>query len=221
MKLKAFLSLSIAALMIFSCIKHEIIPAPTPKVELESKFTGTIGGNPVEFNEGVNGYTCSVPNETNLLSPPAQSSEIFCSEIGSLTEIPSVKIRLGKISWTGASQTDLPLATFNSFFTQTSNILPQYKDDCANGINIVYTDGSGTIYTSREANNSYTTGNILKQDAKFTNISQESDDTGDYSKYVCTFNCYVYYSSGPSPAPGLDSLRIQNAQFTGWFRKLI
>lgn len=214
MKFKAILSLSVAALMIFSCIKHEIIPAPTPKVELKSKFTGTINGTLVEFNEGIDGYTCSVPNETNLLSPPAQSSEIFCSEIGSATATSSIKIRLGKISWTGAAQTDLPLSSFNSFFTQTSNILPPYKDDCSNGINVVYKDANGTVYTSNE-------NSVNFQDAKFTNITQESDDTGDYSKYLCTFNCYVYYSSGPSPAPGLDSVRIQNGQFKGWFRKLI
>lgn len=214
MKLKAILSLSIAALMIFSCIDHEVIPAPTPTVELISKFTGTINGTLTEFNEGVDGYTCSVPNETNLLSPPAQSSEIFCSEISSTTANPSIKIRLGKINWTGAAQTDLPLSSFNSFFTQTSNILPQYKDDCTNGINIVYRDQNGTIYTSDE-------NSVNFQDATFSNITQESDASGDYSKFVCTFNCYVYYSSGPSPAPGLDSVRIQNGQFKGWFRKLI
>ncbi len=213
MKFKTILSVFVAVLMLFSCIKHEIIPAPTPKVDLQCKFSGTVNGTSTEFIQNVSGYDCSSQNEINLLNPPAQSSEIYCAEMSSTTaSTPSVKIRLGKISWTGAAQTDLPLTSFDGFFTSASNILPTYKDDCTNGFNVVYKDASGTIYASHEASTNF-------QDAKFTNIVQESDATGDYSKFVCTFNCYVYYQSGTNPAPGLDSIRIQNGQFKGWFKK--
>ena len=39
-----------------SCTKHEIIPAPTPKVDLLAHFEGIIGGQFIEYTENVDGY---------------------------------------------------------------------------------------------------------------------------------------------------------------------
>lgn len=212
MKFKIFLYLTIAALPIISCIKHEVIPAPVPKVELKSKFTGLINDVQTEYNEGVSGYTCVPTQDKNLLTSPTLSSAIYYSEISSATAKPAIRIGLGKINWDTGVSADPSLESFTNFFTTPASILPNYKDDCSSGFNVKYTDANGTIYVSHENSVNY-------QDVKFTNILQESDPNGDYNKFVCTFNCYVYYSSGPNPAIGLDSLKIQNAQLKGWFKK--
>jgi hypothetical protein len=212
MKFKSLLIIVFTTLFILSCIKHEIIPAPTPTVELKSKFTGTINGVPKELVEGVSGYTCIPTQEKNLVNSPELSSVIFYSQITSSTATPAIKIGIGKLYWDTGVSSDPTVGDFNSFFTATSNILPPYKNDCSSGFNVEYIDENGTKYSSNE-------NSVNFKDAKFTNITQESDASGDYSKFLCTFNCYVYYSSGPSPAPGLDSVRIQNGQLKGWFKK--
>ena len=207
MKLKPILSIAIATLMIISCVKHEVIPAPTPTVTLKSKFTGTIGGVAFSFNEGVNGYTCTSPN----FKTTAPSTEIFYSNIASTTNpltTPSIKIGLGTLS----TSTDPSIAEFNSFFTSTANLNPNYSADCVNGFEVQYTTAAGAIYKS---NPNQTTGLTVT----FGTITQESDASGDYSKFVCQFNCKVGWSSGTAPNIGEDSIQITNGYFKGWFKK--
>ncbi len=212
MKIKFITFTIITLFTVISCIKHEVIPAPTPKVTLTSKFSGIVNGIPVEINEGVSGYTCVPTQDKNLLTSPILSSAIFYAEMFSTSEKKAFRIGLGKAFWDASVSSEPSLDVFNEFFITPSNVLPTYKDDCAQGFNVRYTDASGTIYTSRDSSTQF-------QNVKFTNISQESDPTGDYSKFICTFNCYVYYSSGPNPPVGLDSIKIQNGQLKGWFKK--
>ena len=212
MKFKFIIFIVITLFTVFSCIKHEIIPAPTPTVTLTSKFSGIVNGVPVELNEGVSGYSCVPTQDKNLLTSPNLSSAIFYAEMFSSSEKKAFRIGLGKAFWDASSSNEPSLDIFKEFFTKPSNVLPTYKDDCSLGFNVRYTDVNGTIYTSRDTSTQF-------QNVKFSNISQESDATGDYSKFVCTFNCYVYYSSGPNPPVGLDSVKIQNGQLKGWFKK--
>ena len=212
MKIKFLIFITITLFSIYSCIKHEVIPAPTPTVTLTSKFSGIVNGTPVEINDGVSGYTCTPTQDKNLLTSPNLSSAIFYAEMLSPTEKKAFRIGLGKAFWDASTSSEPSLDVFKAFFTTPSNVLPTYKDDCSQGFNVRYTDINGTIYTSRDSSKQF-------QNVKFTNISQESDGTGDYSKFTCTFNCYVYYASGPNPAIGLDSVKIQNGQFKGWFKK--
>ena len=212
MKFKFIIFIVITLFTVFSCIKHEIIPAPIPTVTLTSKFSGIVNGVPVELNEGVAGYSCIPTQDKNLLTSPNLSSAIFYAEMFSATDKKAFRIGLGKAFWDASSSSEPSLNIFNEFFTKPSNVLPIYKDDCSLGFNVRYTDPNGTIYTSRDTSTQF-------QNVKFTNISQESDATGDYSKFICTFNCYVYYLSGPNPPVGLDSVKIQNGQLKGWFKK--
>ena len=78
------------------------------------------------------------------------------------------------------------------------------------GIEVSYRDAAGRTWVSHD-------NSVNAQNASFTGISQESDETGDYSKFTCNFNCYVYYQD-----PGTmlwDSIQIQNAAFKGWFKR--
>jgi len=204
--------LTILLISILSCVKHEVIPAPIPTVILSAKFTATINGISTVFEDGVLGYSCNPTQEKNLVTSPLLSTAIVYSKIGSTQATESIQIALGKINWDAAKSTELTLPSFNSFFKDPLNVLPKYKDDHSSGFSAKYIDKSGTIYTSRDTSSRY-------KSVKFSNITQESDATGDYSKFVCTFNCYVYYLSGPNPANNLDSIQIQNAQFKGWFKK--
>jgi hypothetical protein len=212
MKFKKLLIFTLSLSVFISCVKHEVIPPPEIKVTLVSKFTGTINGASIEYNEGVDNYTCIPTQDKNILASPSLSSAIYYSEILSSTYKNAIRIGLGKINWDAGSSSDPSVDVFNSFFTTSSNVLPHYKDNCMPGFNVRYTDEVGTIYTSRDTSSQF-------QNVKFSNMAQESDPNGDYSKFLCTFNCYVYYASGPAPAVGLDSIQIQNAQFKGWFKK--
>ncbi len=216
MKTNTIILIAVAISSFFSCIKHEVIPAPTPSVKLKSQFKGYIDGSTTltEFNEGVNGYTC-VTNNSVLL----QTTAIYYSSISSTTLptiSPSIRIGLGTLSWSGAATPSL--AEFNSFFT--TNIIPPYTNGAVNGFEIQYTTAEGAVYTSKASGSSSTSTTTTQfQDKTFSNITQESDATGDYSKFVCSFNCYVYWSSG-TPAPAdKDSIKIQSGLFKGWFKK--
>ena len=46
----------IGTLFITSCIKHEVIPAPEPQVDLDAHFEGLVGGSFIEYTENVDGY---------------------------------------------------------------------------------------------------------------------------------------------------------------------
>lgn len=206
MKLKPILSILVATLMILSCVKHEIIPAPIPTVVLKSKFTGTVDGIAENFSEGVNGYTCTPANITN--NSGSSISETFYSNIASTTTAtttPSVKIGLGVLT-TAATPTT---AEFNAFCN--SNTSPVYKLNSNGGFEVQYTTASQAVYKSDDTKPSQT--------VSFSSIVQETDASGDYSKFVCNFSCYVYWVSGtPAPA-GKDSIQIQNGVFKGWFKK--
>ena len=104
------------------------------------------------------------------------------------------------------------LSSFNTFFTGVANAFPSYNDNCSSGFKVIYTDELGSVYTSRADSSTY-------KDVKFSNIRQDSDATGDYSKFTSTFNCYVYYESGTLPLQGKDSLKIQMGRLKGYFKR--
>ena len=126
----------------------------------------------------------------------------------------SIQVKLGSINFDGSANSDPSLSVFNSFFTSTTN--PAYSAGAANGFEVVYRDGSGNIWTSDETQS--------PQDVVFTGIVQESDGSGDYSKFTCTFNCNVYREipdvSTPDPNDSITlTLPIQNAVLKGWFKR--
>lgn len=197
-----------SALVLGSCIKHEVIPAPVPMVELNCHFQGTINGTSVEFTENVNGYYCQGTKAKIILPPPDLSSAKYYSEILSSESNVSIKVGLGSVMWDASTTSDPTLGQFNSFFN--ANTLPNYSDIAENGFEVTYRDGSGTTWVSKEASVNF-------QSVTFSNIKQEQDTTGDYSQFNCAFECYVYHTDQITLE--LDSLRIQSALFKGWFKR--
>ena len=193
---------------ISSCIEPEIIPAPTPKAELNCHFSGTINGTAIDLTENVNGYGMTTTKAKILLPSPALSSAVYYSEMSSLESAVYVKLGLGSITWDAAGSTDPSISVFNAFFS--SNISPVFSNNAQNGLEVTFRDVSGNIWVSK-------TPNVNAQNALFSSITQESDASGDYSKFTCNFNCYVYRVNPQTST--LDSLRIQNGKLTGWFQR--
>jgi len=206
-----FLCITLFAFLL-GCVKHEIIPAPEHEVELAYSFKGVIDNDTIEMTSEFSNYRCNPTQEKNLVTPPLLSSAIYYSEISSDLVFRKIKIGLGQIQWNKSAGDDPGLEAYNAFFSSTSNMFPLYKDNLSSGFKVTYTDENNIVYESSENSSEY-------KDVKFTNISQDSDASGDYSKFSCTLNCYVYYVSGNTPENGRDSLKIQMGKIKGYFKK--
>jgi hypothetical protein len=191
-----------------SCIKHEVIPAPIPKVDLTCHFQGTINGTDVELTENVLGYYLNNSKAKILLPAPNLSSAVYYAEMLSTQTPVSVKVGIGSVMWDASTATEPTLALFNTF--HTTNTTPVYSNAAAAGFEVTFKDGTGTAWTTSQSSTNF-------QDVTFSAITQESDSQGDYSKFTCNFNCYVYHTDPITLQ--LDSIRIQNAQFKGWFKR--
>ncbi|WP_341903033.1 hypothetical protein [Fluviicola taffensis] len=202
------------SLFLAGCPKHEIIPAPTPKVELESSFIGIVNGSQLELTQNVDGYYLEATKTKYILPSPTPSKAAYYANMKSSNGLVSIRVGLGSISFDGSADSDPSLAVFNSFFS--SMTAPVYSAAAANGFEVVYRDGSGNVWTSDDTQ--------PVQDVIFTGIVQESDGSGDYSKFTCTFNCNVYRTVPDLTTPVLTdsltlSLPIQNAILKGWFKR--
>jgi hypothetical protein len=120
----------------------------------------------------------------------------------------SIKIGLGSLQWDAALSNEPSLATFNDF--HMNNTTPAYSNGGASGFEVTYKDGAGLLWTSKQNSPNF-------QDVTLSAIKQGTDATGDYSRYVCTFNCYVYHQNPTTLA--WDSIRFQNAELKGFFKR--
>lgn len=202
------------SLFLAGCPKHEIIPAPTPKVELESSFIGIVNGSQLELTQNVDGYYLEATKTKYILPSPTPSKAAYYANMKSSNGLVSIRVGLGSISFDGSADSDPSLTVFNNFFSSTT--APVYSASAANGFEVVYRDGSGNVWTSDDTQPA--------QDVIFTGIVQESDGSGDYSKFTCTFNCNVYRVVPDLTTPVLTdsitlSLPIQNGVLKGWFKR--
>ncbi len=196
------------------CPKHEIIPAPTPKVELESSFIGIVNGSQLELTQNVDGYYLDATKTKYIQPSPTPSLATYYANMKSSNGLVSIRVGLGSLQFDGSASSDPSLSAFNSFFTSTTN--PVYSTGAANGFEVVYRDGSGNVWTSDASQPGQTVA--------FTGIVQESDGSGDYSKFTCTFTCNVYRdvpdTSTPDPNDTITlSLAINNGVLKGWFKR--
>lgn len=191
-----------------SCIKHEVIPAPVPMVDLSCHFYGIVNGTPLELTENVTGYTGIADKNLILLPSPSYSSAVYTFEMLSSQSARSVKIALGSVFWDRGVNTDPTESQFNSF--HSNNLTPAFSNGGANGFEFVYRDQSGNDWTSKENSTNF-------QDVVFSNVVQDSDTAGYYSQFTCNFDCYVYHQDAVTLL--WDSIQIQNAVYKGWFQK--
>jgi hypothetical protein len=200
-----------------SCIKHEIIPAPSTTVDLNCNFVGYVNGTQTELTQNVIGYNAVPVNDRYVYAGAVLSRMIYTSEIKSLNQSQSFKITLGSHLWDATVATEPTLTMFNDFHSSNSGIALPFKDYAtmvnANpsvvGVQIEYKDNNGVIWKSKETD----PGQI----ANFTILNQASDNTGDYSIFECSFSCLVWTYDVQL---GQDiSIPITSAKFRGWFKR--
>ena len=212
---KGIFLFGLIGLTLSSCIEHEVIPAPTPKVDLQCSFEGYVGGAFIEYTENVDGYYGfpSIAKQTNLGITDAQ---YFFSMI-SPDYMPFIKIGMGSLTWNDASGTETPsLNLFNGFFT--TNDKPDYSDAALNGFEVTYHHVNGTNWVSLVKPWHENTNTPNGPKVEFTGIHQESDNTGDYSLFVCHFdNVWLYYTDPITS--DTDSLIVTEAIYRGWFKR--
>lgn len=211
---KAVFLLALSTVALTGCPKHEVIPAPVAKVELDGHMIGTINGGGIEFTEGVAGFEVGVGSVKTVRTSPVLSSAVYYAGMATTESSVLVRISLGSVLWDAANSTDPSITQFNSFFTDVMNQTPIYALAGEGGFEVVYRDGNNKTWTSKASD----PGN----QAVFTNIVQESDANGDYSKFKCVFSCNVFRMEqvNPLPAPMTEiSIPIQNIEFDGWFKR--
>ncbi|MES2798829.1 MAG: hypothetical protein V4638_02330 [Bacteroidota bacterium] len=191
-----------------SCIKHEIIPPPEPVIELTCNFYGVVNGTDVELTQNVNGYDNLPTKEKIILSAPQLSSATYYARMGSAQSQRYVQVGLGSIQWDASAVNDPSLTQFNDFFLAATT--PPFSDGAVAGFEFEYRDANGKIWNSHAVNPN-------AQAVAFTNIVQESDAAGDYSKFQCNFSCYVYNQDVVTLL--WDSIPVQNATLKAWFKR--
>jgi hypothetical protein len=205
MKKVAYLFL-FGSVFLAGCPKHEIIPAPTPKVELNAHFIGVVNGSNTELTQGVGGFMLEATKAKIILPSPNLSSAVYNANFKTDQGLISMNISLGSIFWDASLASDPSLTQFNDFFDLTSTLEPDYKTAAAQGFEVVYRDGFGNIWKSNEND----PGAVV-----FSDILQESDATGDYTKFKCSFDCILYRTVGQNTY----TLAIEDAEYTGWFKR--
>ncbi len=194
------------SLFLAGCPKHEIIPAPTTKIDLNSTFIGNINGSDVELTQNVDGYYLDATKVKAIVPSPDLSSSIYSADMKSDQTLVSIKVSLGSVMFDGSISQDPTINQFNSFYS--TNTAPIYTTDAEDGFAVTYRDGNGGIW---KTDPTMSGGNVL-----FTNIVQESDDTGDYSKFSCNFDCIVYRYINDTTT---YSLPITGATLNAWFKR--
>ncbi|MDD2983103.1 MAG: hypothetical protein PHQ74_06915 [Crocinitomicaceae bacterium] len=216
---------SMLALGFSSCIKHEIIPAPDPRVELICSFNGLINGSPLELTQNVNGYFLEA-KKSIFVPPTGLTIATYFSEIKSAEKLIAIKISAGNMRYDGAGTDGPPPIIFNDFFK--TNLTPLYTAEAVStplntgGVEVSYRDNAGNVWVTKETDNGF-------NKMVFSSVVQETDKTGDYSKYVANFKCRVYHTfmtvvENVAPTPNdttydEQQFDITNGVMKGWYKR--
>jgi hypothetical protein len=211
MRTKKIIALSLLlSLVFFGCVKHEVIPPPTPSVDLVPHFTGIINETDVEYTDDVDGFNAETSEAQYILPPPELSTVVYFCDMKSNLISTAVKVAVGGLQWDAGALDKPSLLQFNTFFTDrlTPVTLP-FSLNGKSGFEVTYSDNFGNVWKSDETS-------VNAQSAVFTEIENDQDGTGDYSKFKLEFSCHVYRTIGLNER---DSLRIENGIFEGWFKR--
>lgn len=206
-RLRVF-TLLITLLAFSACIEHEVIPPPRPVVDLECAFSALIDGTEYTLIENVGGLFCDPAKSKEILPLPQPSTATYYATIRSddLLELDFIQVKLGKLLFNAEIAIDPSLEQFTEFFMD--NLEPEYERDADGGVEIIFRDQNGGVWTSSPdgpANQFFT----------FVNIEQESDEDGDYLKFIANFNTTLYDDIDDPTA----EIEITNAVYTGYFQR--
>lgn len=206
MKYSKILSVFFATAILFSCTEHEVIPPPEVVVELNCSFKATIEGVDYELTQEVDGYFCEPAQAKEILPNPQPSTITYYSALKSDVQMDYLQVGIGKLTFNADANIDPTIEQFSSFFNSNSD--PQYSIDAENGVEIVFRDASGDVWKSYQDSEE-------PQNFSFISLNQESDEEGDYMKFVATFSLEMY---DDLEAP-TDTLLIEDGVFEGYFKR--
>jgi hypothetical protein len=197
---------------IAGCNKREIIPAPTVEIELESSFIGKIGGSTIEFTQNVGGYSGSSAPDL-IIDAGAIDKAVYNATMSSNNDSRSITVGHGSLFFDSNASSVPGKAEFNAFFSNSTNLQPDFSLNGTAGFRVKFRDASGRVWASNE-NGSYPLENVV-----YTNVRQESDNTGDYSSFRVDFATYVYRNWSDGTNTYVDSLLITDAVYKGWYKR--
>jgi hypothetical protein len=204
MKFKLFAIPVLAVSMLFSCVEHEVIPPPSPSVDLTCSFIADIDGTTIEYVENVDGMFCEGTIAKEILPNPQPSSAVYYSEMKSNSQNDFFQIALGKVEFQASVTPEPSLSQFEAFML--ANTQPAYATEADGGIEIVYRDNANNIWISDISNPD-------PQNFEFTSFVQESDDNADYMKFEATFNCKLYNDDLT------DFITVENGVYKAFFKR--
>lgn len=212
MKAKKIVGFALILGLGFGCVKHEVVPAPINSVELKTHFNGTINGTDIEFTDDVDGFNGTDSQDINILAGTSNKSSVkYYCDMNSNLNSNSMKVGIGKILFDASAVEKPTLNEFNDFFAAKTSTDVYFSDLADDGFIVYYRDSYGNTWTSKQ-------NSVNTQSVKFTKITNQSDDTGDYSLFSVDFSCHVYRTKSVTPLE-IDSLRIDNATMEGWFKR--
>lgn len=209
--MKLAFSTLLLGLTFVSCDKHEVIPAPSPLVDLKVHFEGSINGTDVEYTDDVDGFNGVATSNKYILGSSDSHVNYFCEMESNLIS-RSIKIGIGSLYWDAGALDNPSIEQFNGFFTNLKdNTGLTYGPAAEDGFEVTYIDNFGNQWVSSPTS-------VNPQTAVFSTIENESDNDGDYSKFTVNFSCYLYRIVTQTPLE-IDSIRIDNGVFQGWFER--
>jgi hypothetical protein len=203
MKLKLFSFAALVAGFTASCIKHEVIPPPKPKVDLSSSFMADTSGFPIVYTKDVDGFFVEATNFRELQASPQLSNILYFNTMRSTNYADLFRVSVGRCYWDAANGQFPSVSQFKLFFEGMTN--PGFSDDGINGVMLEWRDSNSQLWRSRQ-------NSTQPQNFVFTSILQESDEDGDYVKFSSEFSCYLY------SLDGLDSVRFDNGRYSSFFK---
>lgn len=196
-------------IILFSCNKREIIPAPEKKVELKNHFYGKINGSDLELTQNVNGYIGSSGVDL-IINSSTLDSAIYHSVFSSPNTSQAVSVGHGSIVF-DANASDRPsIGTFESFYQSGLNLAPMFFPAGLKGFAFTFTDGSAREWKSKDFGT-----------ANYSKMAIESDASGDYAKFKVNFETKVYHTHLNIVTQLLetDSMTVTDAIYTGWYKR--
>lgn len=207
-----YLYILVAILFLTACKKEEVepqvqntepTPPPAPIIELNCHFIADINGANYEITQNVNGYNGLSLDSLYLVPSPSLSEAVYHFRMSSTSSAARIEIKHGSILFDYATTSSPTLNQFNNFFA--NDTIPSYSSDGISGFEVVFTDNLGAEWKSNPTS-------VNPQTVQMQNVLSESGSNGDFVKFDCAFNCYVY-NVGYT-----DSIFIDNAVIQGWYQ---
>ena len=230
MKRKIYFASILIVSLVFSCRKHEVVPAPDEVVELESSFMGLINGTDVEYTEDVDGYNGTSSYDLYITSEGTDTA-VYHASMSSDLKTPVITISVGSIEWDASTLSTPSLNQFETFFTDLNPddngvpVLLNYTYKAKEGFAVTYKDKDGITWVSTLKHDGNTLENQVPpiQDPTFSDVTIRKETDGDYALFTVNFGCELYrfveYQDGDTDLPIYDTIYIENAVFKGWIKR--